>query len=250
MSSVVKGSRLIIETPYKISFTKDNDNLNEKNTKRKIFIDHEIDNNKYYGERLINESYMRAQQIIKDAVDQKELIMQDCQKEIELAKKRGYEEGINIGTQKGFEAGMEKCRHIIDEAVKIKSKCILEKQNIIQESEKDIIGLSIKVVEKVLSEILDSNQEYVVNLVLAGLKKISEKKDIIIRCSDKYYETIKDQKENILKEIEGLYDIDIIKDPSLTTGECMIVSPTEKADVSIKRQLDIILKSLGGQSDK
>lgn len=250
MSSVVKKSRLIIENPYKISLTKGNNNPNKLNTKNKIFIDHETDNNKYYAERLINESFMRAQQIIAKAEEQKDTIMQNYQNEIELAKKRGYEEGINIGIRDGFEAEINKCRQIIDEAVRVKSEYILEKQNIIQESEKEIIELSIKIIEKVLGKILEDHKEYVVNLILGGLNRINEKKDIIIRCPCKYYETIIDQKENILKEVEGLDNINIVKDPSLTTGECIIVSPTEKANVSIKQQLDFILKSLGGQNEK
>lgn len=238
----------MIGDPYKIALNTEKKSHTKRTMESTNYIKDQTHKN--YADRLVRDSYIKAEQIIKNAEVKKKSIIQASYKEVESAKKEGYEEGVKIGVQKGYEAGIRKSRDIIDEAIQIKREYILKRQEVIKESEKEIIEFSIKIAEKILGEILDDHKEYIVNMVLAGLEKAGKRNNIIIRCPANFYDVLVSQKNDILKRIKNLDEINIIKDPGLSTGDCIISSSIEEIDVSIKEQLDIILQSLGEEIGK
>ncbi|NPV43049.1 MAG: hypothetical protein HPY70_03565 [Firmicutes bacterium] len=246
MSKVFKSPMLSLENPYSISIPKNKKELHKRYERNPVIEDCEVNNVKYQAKKLLDEAYAKAQQILEQAEKERREILQKLQEEIKALKKQGYDEGFSIGKQEGFEKGLQEYKGHIKEAIELKKQFLLEKQRIVKLAEKDIVELSIKIVEKVLDEALTENRDYIINLISAGLNKCNEKEGIIIRVPQESYELVDSHRENILKSVEGISEVSIIGDITLKRGQCIIETPSEKINTSISQQLNFILNTLLG----
>jgi len=107
--------------------------------------------------------------------------------------KRAYEEGIakaELDAAKIIEDAKLERESILDEVVKLKEDAIYEYKEELKNSEKEIIDLSLDIVEKIINYEVNRSDDYVLGIVKDALDKVLNKKDVILKLSTADYYTV------------------------------------------------------------
>ncbi|WP_199873059.1 FliH/SctL family protein [Inediibacterium massiliense] len=245
MSKIFKSSYVILGEKKQIV----SENVSKDEEQEKITLENpyeDIDYEKIHEQKMkeiellvqekINESQKQAEQIIKDAHE-------DAKKIYEQAKEDGYKKGCEEGHSNGYIKGKEESQNFIREALQIKNEMLKTKENLVKNLEKEVIGLVIQTVEKLLNDKIESSHETIIGLIKSGLNKCAYTETLTLRVSPNDYEYVSSVKEKILCLVENIDDIIIKQDATLTKGSCIIDTISGSVDASIQTQFEQV-KSL------
>jgi len=161
--------------------------------------------------------------------------------------KRAYEEGIANAEQEANrireEAAVER-ESILDEVVRLKEDALREYKEEIRNSEKEIIDLSLDIVEKIINYEVNRSDDYVLGIVKDALDKVLNKKDVILKLSTADYYTVLSNKKYLVANVKGFGEIDIVQDESMDPGSCIVDTPLGVIDGSIQVRMDNIQKEV------
>jgi len=218
---------------------KESENTTEKpQNNKKMLISQEIKSIK----ELVKKTTEVQNHIIKKTQKDAELILINAKNEAEKIlndyKNKGYEEGYKEGYHKGFEKGELEANSIIEEAKHIKEDIIKEKERLYKEFESDMISLIVQSVEKIIDINLEENKDLILNLIKKGLENYNNFEKVTVRISENDYENVIKNKEKLLRTVEFIDDINIIKDLSLKKGDCIIDTNSGVINSGIYTQLE------------
>ncbi|MDD4503235.1 MAG: FliH/SctL family protein [Clostridiaceae bacterium] len=181
--------------------------------------------------KIIEEANSEAHKIVETAESQAKNLMS-------ASREDGYKEGFETG----YLEGKNKAQSIIDEASEI--RCFLEvrKEDLFKESEEQILKLVLNIAKKVIGEELTQNKEALLSLVNQALQKCAFKKKLVLRISPENSDFIIENKDRICMMVEGISDIDIVSDLSLSKGSCIIETPSGEINSSMDVQIKEIEK--------
>ena len=168
--------------------------------------------------------YLEAREVITAAQQEAEGIVAD-----EQEKKRGYQEGL-------AESKVEQADHIL----KVVSRTI----NYLSDIEDTLANILLGGVKKIIGEF--DQKALAVSLVKNALQHVRNEKHVTIRIPPAQYEAVQEQLNSILAEYKGVGFIDLVADPRLSSGDCVMESDIGVVDASI----DVQMKALQKRFDK
>jgi len=149
---------------------------------------------------------------------------------------------------RGFEIGMEKgsteADAIIGKANDFKNETATERETAIERLEPELVELIIRIVKKLISDTVKVNPQVVLHLIRQGLKQTSFTGDITLRVSNEDHDNAVSHKDDLLKSVEGGAKLKIMKDVSLSAGDCLIETPFGIIDSSLDMQFEEVKESL------
>ena len=204
------------------------------------------------------EIYNQREIILKEANDESIKIInqakRNAQTDIAESKKRGYEEGYNAGLEIGKNKGQaegyalgsvkatEELQKIsslkINELTEMIQKVESEKQQIINNYEKDLTKLAIDIAEKIIKQKINESDSIISNIIKNAIKDyrnvdwikvyISSSDDVIAIQADK----------NLINELNKVSnDVKIEVLEELSEGSVIVETPDGIVDSSISTQL-------------
>lgn len=198
--------------------------------------------------RQIREKTEQATQAKKDAEDAAEQSRQESEAERERiiaeahqeaarlkeeARRAGYEEG----REQGIEAGKDEARRVIERFHVVLSKAIERRNEIIAESEGQVVSLVLSIAKKVIKVISENQKNVVINNIVQSLHRLQQKSDVIVRVNLADVEIATKHKEDILKTAERVESITIAEDSTVDPGGCIIETDFGEIDARISSQL-------------
>lgn len=181
--------------------------------------------------KIIEEANSEAQEIIKSA----EL---EAQKLISASEEEGYRKGY----ESGYLEGKGEAQSIIDEASAIKEFLDKRKESLCKEAEGEVLQLVLEIARKVIGNELEQNKEAILSLVNQALQKCAFKQKLVLKISPYDSELINENKNRICMMVEGVSDIEIVPDLSLSQGSCIVETPSGEINSSIDVQIKEIEK--------
>ncbi|WP_419537124.1 HrpE/YscL family type III secretion apparatus protein [Endozoicomonas sp.] len=169
--------------------------------------------------------YLEAQEIIKAAQQQAAGIVEEARKAYEQEKKRGYQDGL-------AESKAEQTDHML----KVVSRTI----NYLSDIEDTLASILLSGVKKIVGEF--NQEELAINLVKNALQHVRNEKHVTIRIPPAQYSAVQARLNMILAEYKGVGFIDLVADPRLTTGDCIMESEIGVVDASVNVQLMALQK--------
>jgi flagellar assembly protein FliH len=185
----------------------------KKNTDQEVsFI---LEGAKKSAEEIEAEAKLKAEEIIQEARSQ----------------------GLSSGREEGFAEGREEVERLIERLHLIIDKAIERRSEIIDESETELVKLSLQVAHKVVKVITENQQNVVVNNMVQALRKLKSKADVVIRVNLADLQLTTDHTREILEKIEKVGKITIMEDSSVDRGGCIIETDFGQIDARISSQL-------------
>ncbi len=169
--------------------------------------------------------YLEAENIIERAKEQALAIVERAQEEYRQERERGYLDGLE--TSKAEQA---------EQMLKVVSRTI----NYLSNIEKAMAEILMSGVKKIIGDY--DKEELAVGLVKSALQHVRNEKQVTIRIAPSQYGMVKARINEILEEYKGVGFIDLVSDPRLSTGDCIMESEIGVVEASVDIQLQALQK--------
>jgi flagellar assembly protein FliH len=185
----------------------------------------------------------RAREILDEAKEEANQIKKQAQEEAQAERKRGYDEGYAKGEQEGRHSFDEELAEKIredDERLKIVLDEIdKERERTLRDMEEDITNLSLEIVKKIINPAEDELGSVFTSLIKNALRQVPTDGKITIRVGSAEYERFFSSGAAVIELDSGAtVTADVIRDVSLTDGDCIM----DTEDIAINAGLDSQLK--------
>ena len=178
-----------------------------------------------------------AEQMRQTAEHQAEQIIQEARVQGEKIREDMRRQGVQEGREIGIEEGKAELQRVIDRFHVVLSKAIERRNEIIQESEVQVVNLVLSIAKKVIKVISEHQKNVVINNINQSLQKLQQKSDVIVRVNLADIKLVTKHKEDILRMAERVQNITIAEDTTVDPGGCIIETDFGEIDARIASQL-------------
>nr|WP_267509621.1 flagellar assembly protein FliH [Borreliella garinii] len=233
--------------------------LEEELVKRQELAKEEI---QIESNRLIEEARIKANEVLETAKQEADLLQREAiykkesietesnaeierlakeyeeklKRDLEVATAKGREEGYS----KGYESGFEDFDKVMRKLHSIIASLIAERKSILESSSGQIVSLVMQIAIKVIKRITDSQKDIVLENVNEVLKRIKDKTQITIRVNLDDLDIVRHKKSDFISRFDIIETLEIIEDPNIGKGGCIIETNFGEIDARISSQLDKI----------
>lgn len=172
-------------------------------------------------------AYLKAEEIIVLARKKAADIIQDSRRIFEQEKKRGYEEGMDMGNKKIAELMLESAAKSVEN---------------FSEFEDDVIEVVDEALRKIIGE-MDS-KDLISRVVKKALSTVRNQKKVTIIVNPVDSEVVRNQINELLTLYNAINTIDILVDNRISPGGCKLETEMGVVDASLEVQLEALKKSL------
>jgi flagellar assembly protein FliH len=183
------------------------------------------------------EAEEEAERVKQEAQAEAERIVNEAREKADTVEREAYEKGVEQGEEKGFASGEAEVNRLIDRLHVILNKAIERRNEIIEESESQIVHLVLEIAKKVVKVISENQKNVVVNNVVQALRKLKQKSDVIIRVNFQDLKMVSSHTEEITKMVERVGNITVAEDSSVDPGGAIIETDFGQIDARISSQL-------------
>ncbi len=171
----------------------------------------------------------RARQILREAEEEAQRIIDDAN------------EGKRETHQRGFEEGRQEA---LARFTKDTTQALLKVQNMEEELEPLYIGLIRTCVEKIIDGELRLHPDAIVGVVRNALRDARQQREIMVRVHPADGEALAKNKPRLLEMLARAQTIEIRTDESIKRGGCVVVTELGTIDASLERQLEALGQAL------
>lgn len=178
-----------------------------------------------------------AQKIIADAREQAGQIQAKSEIEKDEIKRNSYEEGLKEGKKDGYDSGKEEVNRLIDRSHKILEAVLNRREQILNETEEQIIQLVLLMTRKVVKVMSENQKSVVMANVLSALKKVKARGDVTIRVNLEDVKLTTEHIKDFTEQVESVNGITVVEDSSVEKGGCIVETDFGAIDARISSQL-------------
>lgn len=178
-----------------------------------------------------------AQKIIADAREQASQIQAKSEIEKDEIKRNSYEEGLKEGKKDGYDSGKEEVNRLIDRSHKILEAVLNRREQILNETEEQIIQLVLLMTRKVVKVMSENQKSVVMANVLSALKKVKARGDVTIRVNLEDVKLTTEHIKDFTEQVESVSGITVVEDCSVEKGGCIVETDFGAIDARISSQL-------------
>ncbi|WP_296668916.1 MULTISPECIES: flagellar assembly protein FliH [unclassified Treponema] len=178
-----------------------------------------------------------AQKIIADAKEQANQIQAKSEIEKDEIKRNSYEEGLKEGKKDGYDSGKEEVSRLIDRSHKILEAVMNRREQILNETEEQIIQLVLLMTRKVVKVMSENQKSVVMANVLSALKKVKARGDVTIRVNLEDVKLTTEHIKDFTEQVESVKGITVVEDNSVEKGGCIVETDFGAIDARISSQL-------------
>lgn len=190
-----------------------------------------------------DEAETEAQKIIEAAEKQSEKILKE-------SKVAGYEQGYNAGLAEGRQKGQQEAVRrvegewsqrlkVLDNLLKaLESEVVHASERVLEASEDQVVELAFAIASRILIEEIDRDDDVVIRTVKECLDKASSPSKVKVRVSGRDLGTMAGARDEITSRFDTLESVELVDDPAVEPGGCLIETDNGSFDGRITRQLE------------
>lgn len=188
-------------------------------------------------DRLVQEGRQEAQKV-------RERVFSEAMAEAEELKREAFEKGRKEGVLQGKKSIEDEAKAQLDALKSLLNELGRLKPRVISECEKDIVGLSVQVAEKILQREVQLDPGTILDLASRVIKDFEGRSGgIRVKLNPEDYAYVLQLDPKILED-KGLNDVVFEKDSSMQRGGCTLETYQGRVDARIEKQLEVIRQKL------
>ena len=207
----------------------------KKEAERAAFDEVKRKNNQ--AQKIRQEAEDEAKGIIEEARRKAEELEAEIQAKVDKQEKEAFAKGHAEGREEGFQEGRQEVERLVESLQKIISAAIDKRNQIIQESETQVINLVLLIAKKVIKVISENQRNVVINNVVQALRKLKSRGDVVIRVNLADVELTSEHINDFMKMVESVKSVTVLEDSSVDRGGCIIETDFGQIDARISSQL-------------
>ena len=187
------------------------------------------------AEKLLAQAEKKAGSLVDNAIRKAQQIKQKAQEE-------GYEAGIKEGTRNAQQLFFAE----LQEVLRLKSEILGEREKLYYQFERDLVNLAMDIAKKVIYNRLHHDDEALRSVIESTLQKVQGKAKVKLRISADDQQRIEYLKEEFMSKLQQIEDIEIVGDPHLAAGSCIVETENGIVDGSAQTRIKEIEMALSG----
>gem|GEM_PF-1135869 len=156
----------------------------------------------------------------------------------------GYAEGVAMGRAEGLKAGHDEIAEQLRTVRALVEAAASARRELLRELEPEIIELTLDIVSKIIGESIRSNPALVINVVAQALRQVAVSDSLRIRLNPRDAELLQSHWAEALENNPGDFQWEIVADPRISSGGCVVETPSGKVDAQIETQMVQIRSAL------
>lgn len=195
-------------------------------------------------------------ELITAAQDEVSLMLQDAREEAariygetergvdklrEAARREGFAQGLEEAAREAaglLERGQRDIDSLLGEAGR-------ERDRMLRELEPKILTLAIEVAEKILGYELDNHERAYMSMLQTALANVKSENHVTLRVNPSEYVRFFKSRKVTMHTAAGSIEADVINDPTVGYGGCLIETESGAIDAGASAQLDQVARNFG-----
>ncbi|NLM01329.1 MAG: flagellar assembly protein FliH [Treponema sp.] len=178
-----------------------------------------------------------AAEIIHEAEKKSLDLIQEGEQKRKKLLDEAYNEGFSQGREEGFDDGKGEVNRLIERLHVILGKILDKRQEILDETEYQIIELVLLISRKVVKIISESQRSVIIANVVQALKKVKGRGDVTIRVNMADAKLTSEHIKEFTEAVESVKNITIAEDSTVEKGGCIVETDFGTIDARISSQL-------------
>ncbi len=177
---------------------------------------------------------------IEEARQEANQMRRDAQNEVDKIRRDAYEEGNQAGHEDGFNNGKPEVERLIEQIHHIIDKTLEKRNEIIEESETQLINLVLLIARKVVKVISENQKNVVINNVIQALRKLKSRGEVLIKVNLDDVELTTEHVKDFMRMVDNVQSVTVVEDSTVDKGGCIIETDFGEIDARISSQLQEI----------
>lgn len=193
---------------------------------------------------ILADAQRQAEQILADAQARAEALIDQAVSGAEQVS----EESRRLGYEEGRTAGLAAARSELDTEFADKRREIdaeleaarTERFTQLESMQGDIIELALSVASRILRQRVDEDPELVVAMVGEAIGRARNGEKLRVRANPRDIPLIEEHEDHLITSVQGLKELELVGDPGVSPGGCVIESGHGYIDARLDRQLELV----------
>ena len=175
--------------------------------------------------------------MISDAKQEAEKIISEAKAQEEFIKSQAEKTGYDAGYKDGFSSGEDEQNLLIGRIHKIIESIMKRREEILKETESQIVELILLMTRKVVKVISENQKQVLANNILSALNKVRSKGEVILRVNLDDVKIAAQNLSEFTKRVENVSKITVVEDSTVEKGGCIVETDFGEIDATIHSQL-------------
>ncbi|CAM3890700.1 FliH/SctL family protein [Cohnella lubricantis] len=210
-------------------------------------------------ERILQDAQQLADELVRGAQESADQIRSQAAEEAEewwrarrqedeqtkeAARQLGYEEGFRQGSEQAERQLAAEWEQKLQDAARIVQQAYTVKESIISEAEQFLVELSCRIAEKVIGRRIEETPELTLEMIAKALTRRKEQGVITLCVAPSQLTLVQAAKAELARSIDSQASLEIVPDPNVEAGGCVIRSAFGSVDARIDTQMAAIQSEL------
>jgi flagellar assembly protein FliH len=197
----------------------------------------EVKNKNNQAKKIRQEAEDEAKKVIEEAEQTARETQATAESRVAQLEKEAYEKGYAEGREKGYASGQDEIDRLIRRLHVIIDKAIEKRNEIIDDSENQLIDMVLLIARKVIKVISENQRNVVINNVIQSLRKLKSRGDVVVRVNLEDLQLATEHAREFVEKIENVKTVTVMEDSTVDRGGCVIETDFGQIDARISSQL-------------
>lgn len=188
-------------------------------------------------QQILEDAKRRAEAILRQAqMDAKKMAEESkifCQNAFAESEREGYKQG----QQRGYQDALRETTELVLGARTMYAHTLGARERLLRSLQPEVARLAMKIADRVTATAAAANPEIVANQVLEALERVKDREQIRVHVAPDDLDQARQRREVFEKMLEGAKSFDIVSDPKVDRGGCVIETNLGNVDARIQTQL-------------
>lgn len=189
------------------------------------------------AEEIIAAARARAEELIDEAVSGAERLIAE-------SRQAGYEDGRREGYAAGKSEAEAEVAALRSQAAELLRAAQAEREQQLLAVRDEIARLAVSVAEKILRRRLNEDPELVVAMVSEAISRARNGETLRVRANPRDLPLIEAREDALVASVAGLKNLELIEDPGIAPGGCVVETGHGYIDARIDHQLELVEDAL------
>ena len=163
---------------------------------------------------------------------------------IERAKKEAYAKGYSEGIKEGTEDERKRLFQAAEALANSMKELDRLRKEILESNEEKILNLVFSVTEKVIHREVTTSRDIVYDVMKSAIKQVIDKEGIKVRLNPEDYRYILEMNPGIIDSFDDIRNMSVVEDNSIRRGGVVIETSSGEVDARLDQQLHEVRKAI------
>lgn len=196
----------------------------------------------------LEQSVLRQQAKLKEDMLQAEAMLSEAEKKSREIYEEAYAKGFQHGQSVGEAKALEEAETLLDYLKGLGQAIALSQEKIITSAEESIGKLALAVAGKIVRREIQADESVVERIVRESLEAVKGGNSIRLKVNVQDMDRVRDHKDLLLQAVDNISDFEILEDPRVDQGGCIVETGYGVVDARIDSQLEEIGRAFFGDT--